>query len=76
MKELVTFLIKNITGSDDFTVSEENSDGRIDVSVSANPEVIGLIIGKEGKTIKNIRKIASIKASLENSIINISVTES
>jgi predicted RNA-binding protein YlqC (UPF0109 family) len=75
MKDLTTFLIKNITGSEDFSVGEEREEDKITITVKANPEIIGLIIGKEGKTIKNIRKIISIKATIEKLAVNISVTE-
>lgn len=75
MKDLISFLIKNITGSEDFTI-EESQDERGDLfTVKAKPEIIGLIIGKAGKTIKNIRRIASIKATTEKKYININVSE-
>lgn len=76
MNQLLAFIIKNITGSDDFEISEESSeDGKTSLLVLANPEIIGLIIGKEGKTIKNIRRIVSIKAALTGCVVNISVNE-
>ena len=74
MKELLTFLVTNITGSDDFKIEERSEDeGRITLDVMANPEIVGLIIGKEGKTIKNLRKILSIKATRDNLGVNINV---
>jgi len=75
MKQLTEFLISNITGSDDFTVEEKDIDGRITMNVTASPDIVGLIIGKEGKTIKNIRKILSIRATQENKAVIIDVTE-
>lgn len=76
MKELLEYLIKNIAG-DDFSVKEEELEGgRVNFEVTANPNIIGLIIGKMGKTIKTLRKILSIRAVLENKSVNISVKES
>ena len=75
MKALATFIIQSITGSKDFNVEEKREDRSINLEVKANPEITGLIIGKQGKTIKNIRKILSIKAARENSSVNISVSE-
>lgn len=75
MKQLIEFLITNITGSSDFSVEEQEVDGRVIMRVSANPDIIGLIIGKEGKTIKNIRKILSIRATQENKAVAIDVVE-
>ncbi len=75
MKDLIRFIITKITGSEEFDVEEtEDEKGSLFV-VHAKPDIIGLIIGKEGKTIKNIRRIASIRAVLENKSINISVLE-
>lgn len=76
MKDLLTFLIKSIAG-DDFSIKEEELEGgRVNFEVSANPEIIGLIIGKMGKTVKTLRKILSIRAVVENKSVNISVKES
>jgi predicted RNA-binding protein YlqC (UPF0109 family) len=76
MVDLLKFLITKITGSEDFEVEEKTGeDGRTVLEVKANPEIIGLIIGKAGKTIKSIRKIVTVKAVLENKSINISVIE-
>ena len=75
MIDLLKFLIAKITNSDDFEISEAPEGEKINFTVSANPSIIGLIIGKGGKTIKNIRKILSIRAVLENKSVNISVTE-
>lgn len=75
MIDLLKFLIKNITGSDDFDVVEQDEDGRTILEVHAIPDIIGLIIGKEGKTIKNLRNIVKVRAVLENKSVNITVLE-
>ncbi len=75
MKKLLQFLIENITGSDDFEISKKIEGRIITFEVKANPKIIGLIIGKQGRTIKNIRKIISVRAVLENKSVNISVNE-
>lgn len=82
MIDLLTFLVEKITGShygDDFDINEEDQDGlpaqagKTVMNVSAKPELVGLIIGREGKTIKNIRKILSVRAVLEKRNVNINV---
>lgn len=76
MNSLLEFLINKITGAkagSDFSVSQKEENGRTTLEVTAKPDIIGLIIGKEGKTIKNIRKIVAIRAVLENKSVNISV---
>ena len=75
MKDLLTFLIKKITKSDDFSTSETEEEGRSILKVLADPSIIGLIIGKGGRTIKNIRKILSVRAVLEGKAVAISVEE-
>jgi predicted RNA-binding protein YlqC (UPF0109 family) len=73
MKKLATFIIQSITNSKDFTVEENQEESNVSLRVKANPDITGLIIGKGGKTIKNIRKILSIKATLEGKGVNITV---
>ncbi len=75
MQDLLKFLITKITGSEKFEVEEENIDGRISFMVKADKEIIGLIIGKEGKTIKTLRKILSVPAVIAQTSVNISVVE-
>lgn len=73
MKELLEFLIKNITGSEDFTIEQQDEDGRAIFHVDAEEKIVGLIVGKEGKTIKNLRKILSILATKERVGVSINV---
>ncbi len=73
MKDLLTFVIAEITGITDFTVTEEVVEDRVNLTVVAPQETVGLIIGKEGKTIKNIRKILAIKATQENTVVSVNV---
>lgn len=75
MKELLSFIISSITGSDSFQIVEETESDRVNLIVTADPSIIGIIIGKEGKTIKNIRRILAIKATQDDVVINISVVE-
>ncbi len=77
MKDLLNYIISSITGSNDFSVEETRPEQSIvSFEVTADPAIIGLIIGREGKTIKNIRKILSIKATKEKVAVNISVIPS
>ena len=74
MKELLAFILENLTGSAEFEIEEqENEEGKTDLIVKAPEELAGLIIGKQGKTIKNIRRIVSIKAALEDKVVNITL---
>ncbi len=73
MKDLLAFLLKNILGSEDFSIEEVVTDQTIDLRVKSQPDLLGLIIGKEGRTIKNLRKILSIKGVLEKKSVSITI---
>ena len=75
MKKLLEFLLKKITGSSDFTIEETKEDSRTDFNVLANPDIIGIIIGKNGRTIKAIQNILRVKARLEKTSVFIEVSE-
>ncbi|MBI3443681.1 KH domain-containing protein [Candidatus Woesebacteria bacterium] len=75
MKKLLEYIIKNIVGREDFEVEEKEEEGLMSLNVVANPEYVGLIIGKQGKTIKAIRNLVKVLAVLEGKSVNISVTE-
>jgi predicted RNA-binding protein YlqC (UPF0109 family) len=72
MHDLLTFLLKNITGKD-IPVSETEEDGHIVFEISPDSETIGLVIGKSGKTIKAIQEIMRVRARKENAFIYIRV---
>jgi len=76
MNDLIEFLITNIIGTDDIKIEEETEDSKVNYIIEAKPDYVGLIIGKEGKTIKNLRKIVSIRATLENKVVNLTVQPS
>jgi predicted RNA-binding protein YlqC (UPF0109 family) len=72
---LLKYIIKGITGSSDFSIDEKETDGRTTYDIKASPDIIGLIIGKGGQTIRHIRNIMRIKAVLDKKSIYITVSE-
>lgn len=75
MKELLNYIITSITGSTDFSIEETRPEENVvNFDVVVHSDIIGLIIGKEGKTIKNIRRILSVKATKERVAVNINVS--
>ncbi len=75
MKDLLEFLVKGITGKDDFTIKEDQEGDRSDFSIQIGPDVFGMVIGKGGKTIRSIRNLIKVRATLEKKGINVSVVE-
>lgn len=75
MKKLLDFIIKGITGSDDYKIEESVEDNQVRLTINANPEIIGLIIGKGGSTIRSIRNILRIKGTLDKKGVFVEVLE-
>lgn len=75
MKKLLEFILKGISGEEEFDIDENIDGDRINLVVKAQPSLIGLLIGKEGKTIRSIRKIMSIKGTLDQKLINVTIAE-
>lgn len=75
MKKLLKFIVKNITDSEDFKVEENQDDERVEYEIVAKPSLMGMIIGKKGKTIRSIRNLARVKATLDKKIVSVSAKE-
>jgi len=75
MKKLATYLVHGITGNSDIKIDENKDGDRTELIVKAPKEFIGLIIGKGGRTIKAIRNVLRIKATLEKKGVFINVEE-
>lgn len=74
MKDILEFIIKNITTvPDDVVITEEELEGTTNFTVTVNQEDIGRIIGKEGKIIKSIRAIMRVIAIQRGLHVRISV---
>lgn len=73
MKELLDFLIKNITGIENYSIEEETDNSFTRFIVKTEPDDAGLVIGKRGKTVKTIRNLLKVRATLENMGVAISV---
>lgn len=66
MKDLLVFILGGILGKNSKFEVSENIDGNvITLTIKTSEEEGGLVIGKGGKTIKAIRNILRIKATLE-----------
>lgn len=76
MKDLLDFLVRKITGLKDISIEETTEDGYTKFLVKTEPGNAGLVIGKNGKTIKTIRNLLKVRATLEKKGVNVSVEES
>lgn len=75
MKDLLTYIVKGILGSDDFTVEESMNEDKLELTVFVPKEMIGLVIGKQGAMIKAIRNLLRVKATLDGTFVYVNVEE-
>ena len=76
MKDTLTYIISAIVENEDkISVTEEEDQGIINLSVSVDPADMGKVIGKEGKVIKAIRNVMRIPAMKQNKKIYITLAE-
>jgi len=76
MKDFLEYLIKEIaTKPDEVGVEESQENGVYFYHIHVSEEDMGLIIGKEGKTIKALRNIAKAKAIKDDVRVQVSIEE-
>ena len=66
-------MLKGVLGEEKFEVTEVDDQGRVLYTVKTAQENIGLVIGKAGKMIKNLRNILKVRATLEKKAVSINV---
>lgn len=77
MKDTLTYIISSIVeNTDKVSVTEEEDQGIVNLTVSVDPSEMGKVIGKEGKVIKAIRNVMRIPAMKQNKKIYITLAES
>lgn len=77
MKDLLIYLTKSLVKfPDDVLVMEkELEDGSLELSLKVNPEDMGRIIGRNGKTARAIRQLVSAKGALVNKRTQVEIKE-
>lgn len=76
MKEFVEFLVKQIvTKPDEVEVTETEEYGMKTVKLKVSIEDMGVIIGKEGKTIKGLRNLVRSKAIRDGVRVNLELID-
>jgi len=75
VKKLLEYIIKGILGKKDFTVTESTEGDFVNLGIKVPGEDTGLIIGKEGRTIKAIRNLLKVRATLERKGVSVSIEE-
>lgn len=76
MKTLLTNILSEMLGNKDFEVEEVVQDsGYVNLKIIADPNNMGLIIGKKGKMIKALRTLLKTKATLDRIGFSLEVVE-
>lgn len=76
MNDLLTYIVKNLVSKPDSVAIEETLDnGLLTLTLTVNPSDMGLIIGKQGQTIRSIRKILTVRAIAEHVKVNLQLSE-
>lgn len=75
MQELLEYILKNTIGNPDITVTADDDEGNVILTIHAPQEEIGRIIGKGGKVINAMKQIIKIQAIKENKRVEINVEE-
>lgn len=75
MKELLEYILKGILGDAEFYVTEEVDGNFVRLAIKVEPENAGMVIGKGGTTIKAIRSLLRVKATLEKKGVSVNLAE-
>lgn len=67
MRDLLDYLVKSLVSKPEAVVIDEvDQEGGIQVNLTVAPEDMGLVIGKNGQTIKSLRRMLGTRAMAEN----------
>lgn len=77
MKDLVEYIVKSIVNNQEAVVviQEQGSDGEVKLTLTVDPSDMGLVIGKNGQTIKAVRKLLTVRAMAENQRVYLQIAE-
>jgi predicted RNA-binding protein YlqC (UPF0109 family) len=75
MKDLLNYMISAVLGEAKFELLEAEDAGRTIFTIKTDPENVGLIIGKGGRTIKSLRNLLKVRATLEKKAVALNIGE-
>lgn len=75
MEDLLTFLVKEITGNSPVTIEQEMNDNVTTYTIVVHKEYMGMLIGKNGRVIMAMRTLARVQAAKQNSKVNVELKE-
>lgn len=76
MKDLLNYIVTNLVTNPDAVLIEEQTEGGIvNLLLTVDPKDMGLIIGKNGQTIRSLRRLLTVRAIAENVRVNLQLAE-
>lgn len=76
MKDLLEYIVQNlVTKPEEIFIDEQSQTGVVNLTLTVDPGDMGIIIGKNGQTIRAIRKLLTVRAIAENVRINLQLAE-
>ncbi|MEK7593048.1 MAG: KH domain-containing protein [Patescibacteria group bacterium] len=76
MKDTLLFILKALVDvPENLSVIEDDQEGKIILSIKADPSDIGKIIGKNGRIIRAIRDLIKVIAVKKNQYVDVTIIE-
>lgn len=76
MEELLEYIVKQlVTKPDAVLLEQQRTNGEVSLLLTVDPSDMGLIIGKNGQTIKALRRLLTVRAMAENVRVNLQLNE-
>jgi len=76
MKEFIEFLVKSLVKNPEAVSVEESGDAsNFKYMITVDPSDMGIVIGKEGRTINSIRSLAKAKAVKEGVWVDVGLVD-
>ncbi|MAG59933.1 hypothetical protein CMO96_04050 [Candidatus Woesebacteria bacterium] len=75
MQDLLKHITRGITGNSKIKIEQTNSGDLNIYTIHAPKEVMGTLIGKEGKTIRAIRSLARARAIVDKESVAVRLEE-
>lgn len=76
MKDLLEYIVTSLVSNKDAVVIDGRTEGTdITFILTIDPKDMGLIIGKNGQTIRSLRKLLTVRAIAENVRVNLQLNE-
>lgn len=76
MKDILEYIVKNLVDDPEtVSVTEEEVDGVVTLTITPSKEDMGKLIGKGGKIIRSIRNLMKIPAMKQNKKVQVQLAE-